>query len=117
MLDQIDNTTGSAPTLAIYTGSEPAIGSAVTGTLLVSMTLPSTWMNAASSGSVTKAGTWTNTAVAGGIPGYFRISQGSTGHIQGTVGTSGTDMIINASPINLGATVTVTSFTINAPNA
>ena len=119
-LNQVEGTIGTAPKLRILTGSPPAnCASAQTGTMLVELTLPSDWLSAASNGQVSKVGTWSATASASGTAGYFRVydSSGTTAHMQGTVGTSGTDMIIDNTSINTGQTVTVTSFTLNAGNA
>ena len=50
-LDQVESTTGTLAILRIYSGSALAnCAAAATGTLLAEMTLPSDWMNAASSG-------------------------------------------------------------------
>lgn len=119
-LDTIGSHIGASPRLRILTGSPPAnCGSAQTGTLLVEIVLPSDWLQPASGGQIQKQGTWTGTAVASGIAGYFRIvdSTGNTCHMQGTVGTSGADMIIDNTSINAGQQVTVNQFTITAGNA
>ena len=75
-------------------------------------------MNAASSASKTKLGTWTGTATAAGVAGYFRIvdNAGTTAHIQGTAGMSGTDLILDNSNIATSQSVTVNTFTLNAAN-
>lgn len=118
-LDAIESTIGTSAKLRIYSGSAPAnAAAAATGTLLVEMTLPSDWMNAASSTSKTKLGTWSGTAAATGTSGYFRIvdSGGTNTGIQGTVGMSGTDMILDNSSIATSQVVTVNSFTLNSAN-
>ncbi len=45
------------------------------------------------------------------------VPDGTTCHAQGTVGTSGADMIIDNTSINATQVVTITSFTISAGNA
>ena len=117
-LDQIESIIGTTPRLYFYTGSVPATtATAATGTLLnsASYSLPSDWMNAASGGSKTLAGTWSVVANAAGTAGYFRIldSTGTTVGIQGTVGTSGADMILDNNVIASGQTINVTAFTIS----
>lgn len=113
--------------LRMYTGSEPADTTvAATGTLLVSIALPATFMTTSSGatpaagGSVSLSGTWAGTASATGTAAYFRIYD-SAGtpvcHVQGTVGMSGTDMIINNNSIATGQSVSVTSFTVSMGNA
>lgn len=118
-LDAVESTTGTAALLRIYTGSAPAnCAAAATGTLLATITLPSDWMNAASGASKTKLGTWSVAAAAAGTAGYFRIldSAGTNTHVQGTCGTSGTDMILDNTSIASGQTVTINTFTLNAAN-
>ena len=117
LLDAVETAAGATAHLKIYTGTIPAdCAAAATGTLLVDMALPSDWMNAASSGSKTLLGTWQVTATTGGTAGYFRITDtaGTNCHIQGTIGT---DMTLDNTSINSGQTVTITSFTLTAPNA
>ena len=71
----IPATVGTAPILEIRSGSPPAnCAAADTGTLLVSMSLPSSWLGASSGGVMSKLGTWTDaSADAGGTAGHFRI--------------------------------------------
>lgn len=122
-LDTIESTIGVSAVLKIYSGSAPAnVAAARTGTVLATITLPSDWMAAAStSGSATKAksGTWQDaSADANGTAGYFTIfaSDGTTAHIQGTVGTSGTDMIVDSTNFTAGQSFTVNTFTITGGN-
>jgi len=121
ILDQVESTSGTAALFRIYSGSAPAnCGTAASGTKLVEMSLPSDWMNAASGGTKTMLGTWEQTsATATGTGGYFRIydSSGTTCHVQGTVGTSGTDVILDNTSINAVQDVRITSFTLTAPGA
>ena len=118
-LDAVESTTGTAPTLGIYSGSAPAnCAAADTGTLLCTITLPSDWMNAASGGTKTKLGTWANTASAGSAatPTHFRIKQGATCYIQGTAGIASGELQVDGT-ITSGQTVTVSSFTLTGGNA
>jgi hypothetical protein len=124
-LDQIESTTGISARLRIYSGAPPAnCATAASGTLLVDMTLPSDWMNAASGGTKTLLGSWTATGAAGAgtgtAAGYFRIwdSGVATCHMQGTVtvtGGGGDMTLVNTSIAN-GQNVTITSFTVTAGN-
>lgn len=113
ILDSIETTISTAPTLEIRTGSMPSdCAAADSGTVLATITLPSDWMAAASSASKTKSGTWQDlTADASGTIGHFRVKQGSTCHIQGTAGTSG-DLVTDAATTTAGQTVTVNTFTL-----
>ena len=120
-LDAIETTISTTPTLTIWTGAAPAnCGTANSGTALVTMTLPSDWMAAASSGSKAKAGTWEDaSADASGTAAHFRIHQGTTCHIQGTVTltSGGGDMELDNTNIAAGQAVTISTFTITAGNS
>lgn len=125
-LDQIESTVGASAKLRLYSGAAPAdCAAAPTGTLLLEISLPADWMNAAADGSKTKAGTWTGTGDAGAgtgtNAGYFRIvdSAGTTCHVQGTVTATGGggDMTLDNTSIASGQTVLVNTFTVNAGNA
>jgi hypothetical protein len=121
-LDAIETTTGTEPTLEIRTGAPPATcATADSGSVLVSMTLPSDWMADASGGVKAIAGSWTASATGTGTAGHFRIKQGATCHIQGTVsqreadgGTGDMKLAQANSNINEGSIVTVTAFSITA---
>jgi len=119
-LDVVESTIGTSAILKFRTGSPPsAVAGASTGTVLATLTLPSDWMNAASSRTKTKTGTWTDaSADATGTAGHFEItaSDGTTVGMRGTVGTSSADMIVNTVSFVSGDAVTVTTFTLNAGN-
>lgn len=112
---------GPSPTLKIWTGSPPAnCATADSGSLLDTITLPSTWMGAAASGSIGMSGTWTGTASAAGTAGYFRMyDSGGVCHTQGTITAAGGggDMIASTVTVNNGDTQTVTQYTITDPNS
>ena len=122
-LDAIETAIGTAAVLKIRSGSVPAsVGTADAGTVLATMTLPSDWLAAASSGSKAKSGTWEDTSAdAAGTAAHFRIyaSDGTTAHIQGTVTATGGggDMTLDNTSIASGQTVTITSFTLSAGGA
>lgn len=99
----------SAAQLKIYTGTQPASAEdAATGTLLVTITTIG-W-NAAAGGSADITGTKTGTAVATGTAGWARLSNtGDTQRIDGSVGTTGTDFIIDNTSISSGGVVALTS--------
>lgn len=123
LLDSLETTIGTAAVLKIRTGAQPAnVATADSGTVLASLTLPSDWMAAASGGTKAKSGTWQDTAAdAAGTAGHFRIyaSDGTTAHIQGSVTATGGggDLTLDNTSIALSQTVTITSFTLTAPNA
>lgn len=119
-LDAIESTINTSAVLKIRSGSAPAtIATADSGTVLATLTLPSDWMAAASGGAKAKSGTWQDTSAdATGTAAHFRIyaSDGTTAHIQGTVGTSGTDMIVDSTSFTAGQSFTINSFTITSAN-
>lgn len=105
----------AAATLSIYTGSQPAAANdAASGTKLVDISITS--FNAASSGTAALDTSSPNvgTAIATGTAGWGRITH-TSGVIDGTVGTSGTDFTINSTSINIGSAVTLTAMTIVQP--
>lgn len=88
MIDTFVSHVGASAKLRFMTGSMPATpATSQTGTQLFELSLPSTWLNAASGGQATKAGTWSGTAAATGTIGYARLlnSGATTVHWQGTV--------------------------------
>jgi hypothetical protein len=120
-LDAIETAIGVSPTLELRTGAAPAnCAAADSGTVLATMALPSDFLAAASAGAKALAGTWQDlSADAAGTAAHFRIKQGATCHIQGTVTISGGggDMTLDNNVLALGQQVTITAFTINAGGA
>ncbi|WP_149589839.1 hypothetical protein [Tabrizicola flagellatus] len=120
-LDAIETAIGPAPTLELRTGAPPAnCAAADSGSVLATMTLPSDWLAAASGGTKELAGTWQDSAAdAAGTVGHFRIKQGATCHIQGsvTITGGGGDMTLDNNVLAPGQQVTITSFTIIAGGA
>ncbi len=120
--DSIETTIGTAPILEIRSGAAPAnCAAADSGTLLASMTLPSDWLAASSSGTKSKSGTWQDlTANNAGTAGHFRIkdSSGTTCHQQGTCTATGGggDMTLDNTSIAAGQPVTVTAYALTAGN-
>ena len=120
-LDAIETAAGASPTLEIRTGAVPATcATADSGTVLVTMALPADWLAAASGGSKAILGTWQDlSADAAGTAAHFRIKQGATCHIQGSVTATGGggDMTLDNVSIALAQQVTVTAFTLTAGGA
>lgn len=122
-LDAIETTIGTSAVLKIRTGSAPAnVGTADSGTVLATITLPSDWMAAASGGSKALSGTWQDaSADAAGTAGHFRLyaSDGTTAHMQGTVTATGGggDMTVDNTSFAAAQSFTVTSFTLTDGNA
>jgi hypothetical protein len=124
-LDAVESTIGTAAVLKIYdlTAGAPAdCAAAITGTVLATITLPSDWMNAASTGSKTKLGTWQDTSAdASGTADFFRLfaSDGTTCGAQGTVTATGGggDLTLDNAVIAAAQSVTISTFTLSAGNA
>ena len=121
-LDAIETAISTSPTMKIWTGTLPATCAAAdaVGTTLATLTLPSDWMAAASGGVKSLSGTWQDAAAdATGTATHFRIYQGATCHVQGsiTVTGGGGDMTLDNTSIASGQQVTITSFSITAGGA
>ncbi len=121
-LDAIETIIGTSPVLKIFTGTPPAnTAASSTGDLLVSMTLPSDWLLAASSGAISKNGTWSGVAGADGEAGYFRILDNADPQVCGIQGTvtetsGGGDIELNNTDIASGQTITISAFQITDGN-
>ncbi len=120
-LDTIESTAGTAPLVKIRSGAPPAdCATADSGTVLATLTLPSDWMAAASSGSKAKSGTWQDTSAdASGTAGHFRLydSTGTTCILQGTVGVGTGDLQVDSTSFTAGQSFTLSTFTITDANA
>jgi hypothetical protein len=121
-LDAIETAIGTSAVLKIRTGAQPAdCAAADSGTVLATLSLPSDWMAAASSGSKAKSGTWQDTSAdATGTAAHWRLyaSDGTTCHAQGTVTATGGggDMTVDNVSFASGQSFTVTSFTLTDGN-
>ncbi len=122
-LDAIETAIGTSAVLKIRSGAAPAnCATADSGTVLATLSLPSDWMAAASSGSKAKAGTWEDaSADAAGTAAHFRLyaSDGTTCHLQGTVTATGGggDLTVDNTSFASGQSFTITSFTLTDGNA
>jgi hypothetical protein len=123
-LDVIESNIGTTVRIKVFTGSPPsATTDANSGTDLVTITVPSDWLAAASGGAKGITGSWTGTASAGSgaTPGYFRLYNssgtfdGTTCMIQGSAAIGSGDMNFNGT-ITSGQTVTVSAFTLTDGN-
>lgn len=116
-LDAITAFIGSAATLVIYSGTQPVTGGAA-GTTLATFTMASPFAPASSGAVLSPTLPANTTGSAAGTATWFRIfkSGGSTQCIDGTCGTSGTDLILNTATISVGVAVSMTGFTITRGN-
>lgn len=122
-LDAIETTIGTSAVLKIKTGAPPATcATADSGTVLATLTLPSDWLAAASSGAKAKSGTWEDTSADNaGTAAHFRIyaSDGTTCGMQGTVTATGGggDMTVDNAVFAAGQSFTITAFSLTDGNA
>ena len=120
MLDAIESTTGASAKLYLYTGAVPVnCAAADPAGLLLTMNLPADWMAAAAAGVKSLSGSWTVAASGAGTAISYRIKDtaGTTCHEQGTVGTAGTDIVLDNNVMAATQNVTITAKTITAGNA
>lgn len=117
MLDAITTAIGTSGLLRIYDGTRPASGGAAT-TLLAQLALSATAAPAASGGVLTfNAITQDSSADATGTATWFRVTtSGGTFVIDGSVGTSGSDLNLTTTSIVATQPVSVTSFVITEGN-
>lgn len=124
-LDVIESLNGTSCALEIRTGAPPAnCGTANSGSILATILLPADWMAAAASGSKAKAGTWQDATADGtGTADHFRIfnSQATkdetTCFMQGTVGMTTEDLVVDNDSFAAGQQFTITAFTLTDGNA
>jgi hypothetical protein len=119
MLDAITTAVGSNGLLDIYSGTQPASPTTAitTQTLLAQLACSATFAAAASSGVLTASAiTQDSSANASGTATWYRLkTSGGTGVVDGTVGTTSSDLVLNTASIVSGGPVSVTSFTYTAP--
>lgn len=111
---------GAGPgTIKIYTGAQPATAdTAETGTLLVTFTLADPAFAAASAGvkDLDADPDLSAAAAATGTAGWARCEDSDGNNVfDGSVGTSGTDFIINSTSITTGQTVNLTLGSVTDP--
>lgn len=114
MLDAYETNIGVSAILKLRTGAPPSnCAAADSGTALVTYNLASDWAaNAVSGGTKTWNAITSQNASGAGTIGHYRLykSDGTTCVDQGTVGTSGTDMIIDNATVASGQPVNITSW-------
>jgi hypothetical protein len=106
---------GSGAIINIYQGTAPANANTAisTQTLLVSCVLAGAF-GTDTDGTLTLGTVNNGTAVATGTAGFFRIfkSDGTTVVMDGSVGTTGADMNLDTTTINITQTVNISGGTI-----
>jgi hypothetical protein len=111
---------GSGSIIRLYDGSQPANANTaiVSQTLLVSLTIAGGF-GTDSNGTITLGAVTSGTAVASGTASFFRIvkSDGTTVVMDGSVGTSGSDLNLNTTTVASSQTVSITAGTIIRANS
>lgn len=122
-LDAIETQIGTGAILKFRTGAAPAnCAAADSGTVVGTLTLPSDWLAAASSGSKAKLGTWEDTSAdAAGTIGHFRVydSGGTVCGMQGdvTITGGGGAMTVDNTVVQAAQDIVVTAFSVTDGNA
>lgn len=100
-------------TLDIYSGTQPATAdTAPSGTKLWSVTLATTDFTDAVSGAVSLSGSKSANAIASGTATWARWTKGAL-VLDGSVGTTGTDFVLNAVGMTSGSSYTLTAATLS----
>ena len=113
-------TVGTTAVLKLFSGSVAANCAAANPTgLLATLTLPSDWCTASSSGVTSKNGTWSGTGSGAGTAASYRLyaSDGTTCHEQGTVGQGSGDLSLDNTVIAVSQAITITQWDRTAGNA
>lgn len=120
MLDAITTAIGASGKLRIYSGTQPtdpdtALGAQV---LLADLALSATFAAGASSGVLTASAITTDSSAdnTGTAAWGSLLTSANVRKVDFTVGTSGTDMIINNTSINSGQAVSCSALTITSGN-
>jgi hypothetical protein len=122
-LDEITALAGTSALLRIYDGTQPANANTAVGAqvLLAELVCDATAFAAAASSGALTANAISNdaSANASGTASWFRLvaSNGTTVVMDGSVGTTGSDLNLNSVSITSGQTVSVSSFVITGGNA
>lgn len=118
LVDLLDAGSGAA-TIKLYTGTQPAGPGTAVGaqTLLGTLTCSDPAFGSASSGTATASAiTSDTTADATGTATWFRAADSNgLAVIDGSVGTSAADLILDSVSIVAGGTIAVTAWTITMP--
>lgn len=105
--------------LEIYDGTQPATPNVAVTTQnkLAQLPLSATAFTAASAGTKTANSITNGTGLVASTATWFRLyeSDNATAVLDGSAGTSATDLILNDAAITVGGTVAVTSLTVSMP--
>lgn len=121
--DAITTRLGTSAVINIYSGAQPASPDVAVGAqvLLATLACSATLAPASASGVLTLNAITNGTGTAGASSGttatWFRmVTSGGTAHVDGTIGASSADMVLNNTSIATGQTVSVTGGTFTNAN-
>lgn len=119
MLNTINTDLGSAAIFRIFAGGQPAdatVATTAANTVVASLGWTTNAFATASTGSMTANTINNDASAAGGTAAWFSLEK-STGTrvLDGSVGTSAADLVLNTVTIATGAAVSVSSFVITLP--
>ena len=106
--------------LELRSGARPTnLTDAAAGTLLASFDLPATTFGAPATGTITANSISATTGDDDGTVGHFRVVNGDGDAVEDSdsVGTSGTELVLNTLEISTGVDVEVTAWTVTFPEA
>lgn len=119
-MDAITTAVGNAGLLQIYDGAQPTDADTAVGAQnkLAELTCGSPFAAGASNGVLTAGAITTDSSAnASGTAAWFRLTtSGGTGVLDGTVGTSSSDLILNTVSIVSGGPVAVSSWVLTHGN-
>lgn len=117
-LDALLALIGASGFLDIYDGTQPAgpATAPTTQTKLARLALSADAFGDASAGVATANAITDGTGLADGTPSWFRLcTAAGAGVLDGSAGTSGTNLVLAAATIATGVTVSVSSLTVTLP--
>lgn len=117
IVDEIDAGSG-AGTIAIRTGAQPTnVGDADSGTLLGTLTFSDPAFGSASTGTATASAITSDTSADNsGTAAHFRIKDSSSNiHSDGTCDQGSGDLNFDNKTIVAGGTIAISSFTVSVP--
>lgn len=117
-LDAITTFVGNAGKLQLYTATRPATGGTATTALITAFTMGTPFAPGASAGVLSPNLPSATVGASAGTAAWFRLfkTDGTTICLDGSVGTSGADLIVNTTTISVGVAVSITAFTITRGN-
>ena len=106
--------------LELRSGARPTnLTDPAAGTLLASFDLPDPAFGSPSTGTITANAITATTGDNDGTVGHFRVVNGDSAVVEDSdsVGTSGTELVLNTLEISTGVDVEITSWTVTFPES